>query len=254
MDYEACRTGCVEDCGNIQTLRGDWSVARGNESSCMVTPTEGCFCNGGTVLHHGQCVSREACSQCVDNRGHTYTVRHMRRPAKHHWMCEGMIQNLNQLLIYIYTIDSNRATKVKCAVSTLWCLVWPDMAIKRNMVCFCFYSICRVGYQMRTHVWFACVWTNNTSTAPPGPAMISNVNTLLAHSSFALHLQYLCFSRFTKGVCVYVCVCCSSSVRTLWDLEGEERIQVLPRVWVWYVKKKKLLLLLLSWHFYFHIH
>ncbi|XP_035498752.2 von Willebrand factor isoform X2 [Scophthalmus maximus] len=73
MDYEACRTGCVEDCGNIQTLRGDWSVARGNESSCMVTPTEGCFCNGGTVLHHGQCVSREACSQCVDNRGHTYT-------------------------------------------------------------------------------------------------------------------------------------------------------------------------------------
>eukprot|EP00064_Thunnus_orientalis_P004368 superscaffoldBa00000394_g4379 len=28
MEYDACRTGCVEDCGSIQTLPGDWSVAR----------------------------------------------------------------------------------------------------------------------------------------------------------------------------------------------------------------------------------
>uniref|UniRef100_A0A3Q3S0D4 von Willebrand factor n=1 Tax=Mastacembelus armatus TaxID=205130 RepID=A0A3Q3S0D4_9TELE len=55
MEYEACRTG-------------------GNESSCMDTPTEGCFCTGGTVLHHGQCVSPEACRQCVDHRGRTFTV------------------------------------------------------------------------------------------------------------------------------------------------------------------------------------
>uniref|UniRef100_A0A673AGQ1 von Willebrand factor n=1 Tax=Sphaeramia orbicularis TaxID=375764 RepID=A0A673AGQ1_9TELE len=61
MEYDACRTGCVEDC-----------VARGNESICMDTPTEGCFCTGGTVLHHGVCVSPEACNQCVDNHGHTY--------------------------------------------------------------------------------------------------------------------------------------------------------------------------------------
>ncbi|XP_034734682.1 von Willebrand factor isoform X2 [Etheostoma cragini] len=73
MEYDACRTGCVEDCGSRKMLRGDWSVARGNESSCMDTPTEGCFCSGGTVLNHGRCVSPEACSQCVDHHGHTYT-------------------------------------------------------------------------------------------------------------------------------------------------------------------------------------
>uniref|UniRef100_A0A8C4DJ53 von Willebrand factor n=1 Tax=Dicentrarchus labrax TaxID=13489 RepID=A0A8C4DJ53_DICLA len=72
MEYDACRTGCVEDCDSIQTLPGDWSVAKGNESSCMDTPTEGCFCTGGTVLHHGQCVSPEGCRQCVDNHGQTF--------------------------------------------------------------------------------------------------------------------------------------------------------------------------------------
>ncbi|XP_071393775.1 von Willebrand factor [Centroberyx affinis] len=72
MEYDACRTGCVEDCGSIRALPGDWTVARGNESSCMDTPTEGCFCPGGTVLHHGECVSPDACSQCVDQHGHTH--------------------------------------------------------------------------------------------------------------------------------------------------------------------------------------
>ncbi|NP_001265809.1 von Willebrand factor precursor [Oryzias latipes] len=72
MEYDACRTGCVEDCDSIQALPSDWSVARSNES-CMDTPTEGCFCAGGTVLHHGRCVSPEACGQCVDQHGHTYT-------------------------------------------------------------------------------------------------------------------------------------------------------------------------------------
>ncbi|XP_029010472.1 LOW QUALITY PROTEIN: von Willebrand factor [Betta splendens] len=72
MEYDACRTGCVEDCSSIQALPGDWLVARGNESSCIDTPTEGCFCTGGTVLHHGQCVSPETCNQCTDQRGRTY--------------------------------------------------------------------------------------------------------------------------------------------------------------------------------------
>ncbi|KAG7216081.1 hypothetical protein INR49_007833 [Caranx melampygus] len=72
MEYDACRTGCVDDCDSVQALPGDWSVARGNGSSCMDTPTEGCFCTGGMVLHHGQCVSPDACSQCVDHHGHTY--------------------------------------------------------------------------------------------------------------------------------------------------------------------------------------
>lgn len=77
MEYDACRTGCVEDCSTRQTLPGDWLVARGNQSACMDTPTEGCFCTGGTVLHHGRCVSPEACRQCVDQQGHTYAVRHI---------------------------------------------------------------------------------------------------------------------------------------------------------------------------------
>lgn len=72
MEYDACRTGCVDDCGSIQALPGDWSVAKGNDSSCMDTPTEGCFCTGGTVLHHGKCIAPEACTQCVDHHGHTY--------------------------------------------------------------------------------------------------------------------------------------------------------------------------------------
>nr|XP_019934117.1 PREDICTED: von Willebrand factor [Paralichthys olivaceus] len=72
-EYNACLTGCVETCDNIQTLRGDWAVARGNASSCMDTPTEGCFCTGGTVMHHGHCVSPEACRQCVDPQGRTYS-------------------------------------------------------------------------------------------------------------------------------------------------------------------------------------
>ncbi|XP_075998087.1 von Willebrand factor [Genypterus blacodes] len=76
MEYDACRTGCVEDCSSIQPLRGDWTVARGNESSCMDTPTEGCFCSGGTVSHHGKCVSADACRQCVDGHGHTYPYMH----------------------------------------------------------------------------------------------------------------------------------------------------------------------------------
>uniref|UniRef100_A0A8D0ARC9 von Willebrand factor n=1 Tax=Sander lucioperca TaxID=283035 RepID=A0A8D0ARC9_SANLU len=59
MEYDACRTGCVEDCGSTKMSRGDWSV--------------GCFCTGGTVLNHGRCVSPEACGQCVDHHGHTYT-------------------------------------------------------------------------------------------------------------------------------------------------------------------------------------
>lgn len=80
MVYDACRTGCVEDCGSIQTLPGDWLVASGNESACMDTPTEGCFCARGTVLHHGQCVSAEACSQCVDQHGHVYQVRRVKAP------------------------------------------------------------------------------------------------------------------------------------------------------------------------------
>ncbi|XP_061898581.1 von Willebrand factor [Entelurus aequoreus] len=72
LEYDACRTGCIDDCESTQTLRGDWSVARSNQSSCTDTPTEGCFCPRGTVLRQGVCVSPEACKQCVDHRGRSY--------------------------------------------------------------------------------------------------------------------------------------------------------------------------------------
>uniref|UniRef100_A0A8C8MEA0 von Willebrand factor n=1 Tax=Oncorhynchus tshawytscha TaxID=74940 RepID=A0A8C8MEA0_ONCTS len=54
MEYDACRTGCVEDC-----------------SSIGLSP-EGCFCPGNTVPLGGECVSPDACNQCVDQHGHTH--------------------------------------------------------------------------------------------------------------------------------------------------------------------------------------
>ncbi|KAM8861778.1 von Willebrand factor [Synchiropus picturatus] len=72
MEYHACRTGCVEDCGTLQKLAGDRPVTRENETSCMTTPTEGCFCPEGKVVRQGECVSPEACGQCVDSRGRSY--------------------------------------------------------------------------------------------------------------------------------------------------------------------------------------
>lgn len=74
-EYDACHTGCEEDCSTIQSLPGDWSVAKGNHSACMDTPIEGCFCTGGTVLHHGKCVAPQACRQC-EQQGRTYEVGH----------------------------------------------------------------------------------------------------------------------------------------------------------------------------------
>uniref|UniRef100_A0A8C7KH73 von Willebrand factor n=1 Tax=Oncorhynchus kisutch TaxID=8019 RepID=A0A8C7KH73_ONCKI len=49
MEYDACRTGCVEDC-----------------SSIGLSP-EGCFCPGNTVPLGGECVSPDACNQCIDH-------------------------------------------------------------------------------------------------------------------------------------------------------------------------------------------
>uniref|UniRef100_A0A8C7N5N4 von Willebrand factor n=1 Tax=Oncorhynchus kisutch TaxID=8019 RepID=A0A8C7N5N4_ONCKI len=54
MEYDACRTGCVEDC-----------------SSIGLSP-EGCFCPGNTVPLGGECVSPDACNQCIDQHGHTH--------------------------------------------------------------------------------------------------------------------------------------------------------------------------------------
>uniref|UniRef100_A0A8B9JTJ7 von Willebrand factor n=1 Tax=Astyanax mexicanus TaxID=7994 RepID=A0A8B9JTJ7_ASTMX len=62
MEYDACRTGCVEQCGH------------GGSSQCWSAPTEGCFCPHGTVLLEGECVGREACSQCVDQHGQAHQL------------------------------------------------------------------------------------------------------------------------------------------------------------------------------------
>uniref|UniRef100_A0A8B9JSV2 von Willebrand factor n=1 Tax=Astyanax mexicanus TaxID=7994 RepID=A0A8B9JSV2_ASTMX len=75
MEYDACRTGCVEQCGHGQAALGDMDVrgdGLGGSSQCWSAPTEGCFCPHGTVLLEGECVGREACSQCVDQHGQAH--------------------------------------------------------------------------------------------------------------------------------------------------------------------------------------
>ncbi|XP_053533763.1 von Willebrand factor [Ictalurus punctatus] len=75
MEYDACRTGCVEQCGDTRASLGD-VVERGDGmvggAQCWTTPTEGCFCPPGTVLREEECVSQEACRQCVDHHGHVH--------------------------------------------------------------------------------------------------------------------------------------------------------------------------------------
>ena len=75
MQYQACQTGCVEDCGSVLALPGN-RASPGNESLCGETPAEGCFCPEGTVVQRGRCVEPHTCSQCVDPHGHTHGVRH----------------------------------------------------------------------------------------------------------------------------------------------------------------------------------
>ncbi|KAK1784997.1 hypothetical protein P4O66_018435, partial [Electrophorus voltai] len=72
MEYDACRTGCVEQCGGGGQVLGDVDATddgQWNRTQCWNTPTEGCFCPSGTLLRGDECVSREACSQCVDQHG-----------------------------------------------------------------------------------------------------------------------------------------------------------------------------------------
>ncbi|KAG7456027.1 hypothetical protein MATL_G00247310 [Megalops atlanticus] len=77
MVFDSCRTGCVEECGSSRASPGD-DVIRGDGAPggsgplCMDTPTEGCFCPPGQVLHSGVCVSPDACSQCQDQHGKAY--------------------------------------------------------------------------------------------------------------------------------------------------------------------------------------
>ncbi|XP_016403144.1 von Willebrand factor [Sinocyclocheilus rhinocerous] len=75
MEYAACRTGCLEQCGRSQFSPGDMmgdGLMKGNGSVCLKTPTEGCFCPEGSVLMGDKCVSKETCSQCVDHHGKTH--------------------------------------------------------------------------------------------------------------------------------------------------------------------------------------
>uniref|UniRef100_A0A672PHD4 von Willebrand factor n=1 Tax=Sinocyclocheilus grahami TaxID=75366 RepID=A0A672PHD4_SINGR len=75
MEYAACRTGCLEQCGRSQFSPGDMmgdGLMKGNGSVCLKTPTEGCFCPEGLVLMGDKCVSKETCSQCVDHHGKTH--------------------------------------------------------------------------------------------------------------------------------------------------------------------------------------
>uniref|UniRef100_A0A3B4EJ56 von Willebrand factor n=1 Tax=Pygocentrus nattereri TaxID=42514 RepID=A0A3B4EJ56_PYGNA len=75
MEYDACRTGCVEQCGHGLAVLGDMYV-RGdslvNSTQCWMDPTEGCYCPHGTVLLGEECVGRETCNQCLDQHGHAH--------------------------------------------------------------------------------------------------------------------------------------------------------------------------------------
>ncbi|MCJ8733665.1 hypothetical protein PDJAM_G00226260 [Pangasius djambal] len=75
MEYDACRMGCVEQCGHARSPLGDvdWrGDGIGGGAQCWTTPTEGCFCPPGTVQRGEECVSQEACSQCVDHLGQVH--------------------------------------------------------------------------------------------------------------------------------------------------------------------------------------
>uniref|UniRef100_A0A8C2F5D3 von Willebrand factor n=1 Tax=Cyprinus carpio TaxID=7962 RepID=A0A8C2F5D3_CYPCA len=75
MEYAACRTGCLEQCGRSQFSPGDMmgdGLMKGSGSMCLNTPTEGCFCPEGSVLMGDKCVSKETCNQCVDHHGKTH--------------------------------------------------------------------------------------------------------------------------------------------------------------------------------------
>ncbi|XP_064199356.1 von Willebrand factor isoform X1 [Anguilla rostrata] len=82
MVFDGCRTGCVEECGGGSSgggrapLGDDVTLGDGAPGGggplCMDTPTEGCFCPPGKVLHGGVCVSPDACSQCLDQHGKAY--------------------------------------------------------------------------------------------------------------------------------------------------------------------------------------
>lgn len=77
MEYAACRTGCLEQCGQSQFSPGDMmgdGLMKGNGSLCLNTPTEGCFCPEGSVLMGDKCVGKEACSQCMDHHGKAHQV------------------------------------------------------------------------------------------------------------------------------------------------------------------------------------
>ncbi|KAK7891491.1 hypothetical protein WMY93_023454 [Mugilogobius chulae] len=62
MEYHSCHNGCVDDCSSLHN----------SSSSCVDTPTEGCFCPEGLLLHQGACVHPDSCEQCVDQHGHAH--------------------------------------------------------------------------------------------------------------------------------------------------------------------------------------
>ncbi|CAB1323555.1 unnamed protein product, partial [Coregonus sp. 'balchen'] len=70
---EACQeTDVCDDCSSIGLLPGTSGAVSGNGSVCITKPTEGCFCPRNTVLLGGDCVSPDACNQCVDQHGHKH--------------------------------------------------------------------------------------------------------------------------------------------------------------------------------------
>ncbi len=163
MEYAACRTGCLEQCGRSQFSPGDMmgdGLMKGNGSVCLNTPTEGCFCPEGSVLMGEECVSKEACSQCVDHHGKTHKVY-------------GLYHLLN--------------------ITPLWycyChhFIKPISLCQSHdpSVCVCF-SLWKAGILRKTPVFCVCVWISSALTAQRYPAPMLKVKSMWMHSLSLSH-------------------------------------------------------------------
>ncbi|KAG8438864.1 hypothetical protein GDO86_005162 [Hymenochirus boettgeri] len=63
MVYHHCHSGCNKECGKPL-----------NETQCLDSSTEGCFCAEGDVMLGGKCASERVCSECIDHFGDKHQI------------------------------------------------------------------------------------------------------------------------------------------------------------------------------------
>ncbi|TSK62521.1 Coronin-7 [Bagarius yarrelli] len=135
MEYVACRTGCIEECGHSQSPLGD-AYWRGDGivgvAQCWTTPTEGCFCPPGTVLQGEECVSQSACTPVCG-------------------LCEILVEKKESKCCPEYECVCR---KDQCPVTKPSCPVHKKLLIKQTDCCDSFECVC------------SC--QNITQVCPPG--------------------------------------------------------------------------------------